>query len=186
MDEMLALIVALSLGQSPAHAEMKLDMKTYFEGESAEAWAFGGLGATSLASGAVLLSRGETAATGAAVPLFAVGLVQLALGIAQGIRTPPQILSLETQLSKNPKDYARAERSRMERVMSGFAVYKAIEVGLFFGGVGLAGVGGVVRSDFALGAGFSLALESLAMLILDFFAEARGRAYETALVGFRF
>ena len=182
----LALIVAMSLGQSPMMTSMQMDMKTYFEGESAEAWAFGGLGVTSIAAGAVLLSRKETASAGASVPLFAVGLIQLALGIGLWIRTPPQVAALETQLTKSPKEYALAERTRMERVMRGFAVYKAVEVGLFFGGVGLAGVGGVVRSDFALGAGFSLALESLAMLILDFFAEARGRAYETALVGFRF
>ena len=38
----------------------------------------------------------------------------------------------------------------------------------------------------ALGAGLSLTVEALAMLILDFFAEARGHAYESALLGFRF
>lgn len=178
----LALIVAVSLGQSP----MNTDMKAYFEGETAESWAFSGLGAVSLGAGAVLLSRGESSSVGASVPLFAVGLIQLALGIGLWIRTPPQVAALEAQLAKSPGEYARAERTRMERVMRGFAVYKAVEVGLFFGGVGLAGVGGVMKSDFALGAGFSLALEALAMLILDFFAEARGRAYETALVGFKF
>lgn len=180
----LALIVAVSLGQSPLHT----DMKTYFEGETAESWAFAGLGGLSIGSGAILLSRGEQASAGASVPLFAVGLIQLALGIGLWLRTPPQVAALESQLNKSPKEYALAERTRMERVMRGFGVYKAIEVGLFFGGVSLAGVGGVMKSDFALGAGagFSLALEALAMLILDFFAEARGKAYESALLGFKF
>jgi hypothetical protein len=179
---MLALILAVSLGQS----SMQVDMKTYFEGETAEAWAFTGLGAVSLGSGAVLLSRGERGSIGASIPLFAVGLIQLVLGIGLWMRTPPQVAALESQLTKNPGEYVKAERTRMERVMRGFGLYKAVEVGLFFGGVGLAGVGGVVKSDFALGSGFSLALEALAMLILDFFAEARGRAYESALVGFKF
>lgn len=178
----LALILALSLGQSP----MQTDMRTYFAGESAEAWAFGGLGAASIGSGVVLLTRGDAATSGASVPLFAVGLIQLVLGIGLWARTPAQVVGLESQLAASPEAYALAERTRMARVMRGFAVYKAVEIGLFFGGVGLAGIGGVAKSDFALGAGFSLAVEALAMLILDFFAEARGNAYESALLGFKF
>lgn len=120
------------------------------------------------------------------MPLFAVGLIQLVLGIELWVRTPSQVTALEAQLAQSPGASAIAERSLMARMMRGFAIYKAVEVGLFFGGVGLAGVGGVAKSDFALGAGFSLMAEALAMLILDFFAEARGTAYEAALLGFRF
>lgn len=171
----LALILAISFGQTdPA------PMRTYFAGESAEAWAFCGLGAASLGSGVALLTRDTDAARGASVPLFAVGLIQLVLGVGLAARTPGQVAALEAQ-----GDFAPGERTRMARVMRGFAVYKAVEVGLFFGGVGFAGIGGVAKSDFALGAGFSLAAEALAMLILDFFAEARGRAYQSAL-GFTF
>jgi hypothetical protein len=172
----LALILAISFGQT-GHEPMR----TYFQGEAAEAWAFDGLGVASIGSGVLLVTRGTDATRGASVPLFAVGLIQLVLGIGLGARTPGQVAALEAQA-----DYAPAERTRMARVMRGFGLYKAIEVGLFFGGVGLAGVGGVAKSDFALGAGLSLGVEALAMLILDFFAEARGRTYESALLGFRF
>ena len=178
----LALILSISLGQAP----MQADLRTYFAGESAEAWAFGGLGAASIGAGALLFTRGTDAGRGASVPLFAVGLIQLVLGVGLWARTPAQVASLEAQLAAAPGDYALAERTRMARVMRGFGVYKAVEVGLFFGGLGLAGVGGVAKSDFALGAGLSLTVEALAMLILDFFAEARGHAYESALLGFRF
>lgn len=178
----LALLLAISLAQNPMAAEMK----TYFAGEAAEAWAFVGLGAASIGSGVALLTRSSQAAAGASVPLFAVGLIQLVLGVGLWVRTPGQVAALDAQLAQSPGAYAVAERTRMARVMRGFGVYKAVEVGLFFGGVGLAGVGGVAKSDFALGAGFSLAAEALVMLILDFFAEARGTAYESALLGFRF
>ena len=178
----LALILAISLGQEP----MRLDMKTYFAGEAAEAWAFGGLGAASIGSGIFLLTRGNDATRGASAPLFAVGLIQLVLAIGLCVRTPGQVAALEAQLIASPGAYAQAERTRMARVMRGFAVYKAVEVGLFFGGLGLAGIGGVAKSDFALGAGLCLTVEALAMLILDFFAEARGHVYESALLGFRF
>lgn len=179
----LALALSLALAQSP---QMHADLKTYFAGESSEAWAFSGLGVASLGSGVALVTRGTDGARGASVPLFAVGLIQLVLGVGLWLRTPAQVAALEAQLDASPGTYAQAERTRMARVMRGFAAYKAIEVGLFFGGVGLAGAGGVTKSDFALGAGFSLAAEALAMLVLDFFAELRGHTYESALLGFRF
>lgn len=181
----LALILAISLGQAPTEP-MRRDLHHYFAGEAVEAWAFGGLGAASIGAGVVLLTRGTDGARGASVPLFAVGLIQLVLGVGLWARTPGQVAALDTQLSASPGEYARSERTRMARVMRGFALYKAVEVGLCFGGIGLAGIGGVTRSDFALGAGLSLAVEALAMLILDFFAEARGTTYEGALLGFRF
>ncbi len=181
----LALVLSLALGQAPVEV-MRGDMTAYFAGEATEAWAFGGLGLASIGSGLALVTRGTDVARGGSVPLFAVGLIQLVLGVGLWIRTPPQVAALDAQLGATPALFAEAERTRMARVMRGFAVYKAVEVGLFFGGLGLAGVGGVAKSDFALGAGFSLAAEALAMLILDFFAEARGHAYESALLGFKF
>lgn len=180
-----ALILLISLGQSPQEPGREA-LRTYFAGESAEAWAFGGLGLGSIGAGLALVTRGEQVTSGAAVPLFAVGLIQLVLGIGLWVRTPAQVAGLEAQLTRSPPEYRLAESTRMARVMRGFAVYKAVEVGLFFGGVGLAGVGGVSRSEFALGAGLSLAAEALVMLILDFYAEARGHAYESALLGLRF
>lgn len=178
-----ALALSLCVAQPPVDA-LRGDLKHYFAGESSEAWAFTGLGVGSLGVGAGLFAEGSPRMQGAAVPLFAVGLLQLVLGVGLWIRTPPQVAALDAQLTSNPADVVRAERARMSRVMRGFGLYKATEVALFFGGVGLAGVGGVTRTDFALGAGLSLAAEALVMLLLDFYAEARGHAYEGALLRF--
>lgn len=184
----LALVLGLALSQTPlTPAEaMRGDMRRYFAGESAEGWAFGGLGLVSLGSATGLVLGGSDLTRGMSVPLFAVGVIQLGLAIGLFLRTPGQVAGFDAQLGSAPGEYKSGETNRMERVMRGFAIYKAAEVGLFFGGVALSGVGGISRSDFALGAGLTLAAEALVMLILDFYAEGRGRVYQAALAGFRF
>ncbi|MFO0598575.1 MAG: hypothetical protein U0228_24930 [Myxococcaceae bacterium] len=182
----LALVLSLTLSQAPGVEGMQRDLRSYFAGESAEAWAFGGLGLVSLGSGVGLLFGGTGATRGAAVPLLSVGLIQAVLAIGLWVRTPGQVAGLEAQLAADASAYRATEGSRMERVMRGFAVYKAAEVALFFGGLGLSGAGGTLKSDFALGAGFTLAAEALVMLVLDFYAEGRGRLYQAAISGFRF
>lgn len=182
-----ALVVSLCVAQtSPQIEAMRGDLKQYFAGETSEAWAFGGLGLVSVGAGAGFLASGRSDLRGASVPLFAVGLIQLALAIGLWARTPAQVATLETQLTSSPGDYRQVEGARMKRVMQGFAVYKAAEVALFFGGIALSGAGGLGQSDFAVGAGFALAAEAVVMLILDFYAEGRGRLYEAAISGFRF
>lgn len=181
----LTLVLCFSLAQSPVE-QMRGDMKTYFAGESAEGWAFGGLGLVSLGSATGLVLSGSDLTRGMSVPLFAVGIIQLGLAIGLFIRTPGQVASFDAQLTSSPAEYESGETTRMERVMRGFAIYKAAEVGLFFGGVALSGAGGLGKSDFALGAGLMLAAEALVMLILDFYAEGRGRVYQAALSGFTF
>jgi hypothetical protein len=183
----LALVLSLTLAQAPSPVEsMRGDMRRYFAGETAEAWAFGGLGVLSVGAGGGLLLGGRDVTRGASVPLFAVGVIQLALAIGLWVRTPPQVAGFEAQLTAAPQAWREEETKRMEGVMRGFAIYKAAEVGLFFGGLALSGAGGVSQSDFALGAGFALAAEALVMLILDFYAEGRGRLYQAALSGFSF
>lgn len=183
---MLALALTLWLTQTPPVDAMRGDMKRYFAGETAEAWAFGGLGVASIGAGVGFLASSRSDLRGASVPLFAVGLIQLALAIGLWARTPAQVSALDAQLLSAPGEYREVEGARMKRVMQGFALYKAVEVALFVAGVGLSGAGGVGQSDFAVGAGFALAAEALVMLILDFYAEGRGRLYEAAISGFRF
>lgn len=184
----LALLLSLAVSQAPLTPvdAMRGSMHTYFSGESAEGWAFGGLGLVSLGSATGLVLGGSDLTRGMSVPLFAVGIIQLGLAIGLFLRTPGQVAGFDAQLTTNPAEYKTGETTRMERVMRGFAVYKAAEVGLFFGGVALSGAGGISKSDFALGAGITLAAEALVMLILDFYAEGRGRVYQAAISGFTF
>ncbi|MFT3706875.1 MAG: hypothetical protein QM817_04330 [Archangium sp.] len=184
----LALVLGLTLSQTPLTPvdAMRGDMKTYFAGETSEGWAFGGLGLVSVGSATGLLLSNTNLGRGMSVPLFAVGVIQLALAIGLFVRTPGQVAGFDAQLTNAPAEYKTGETTRMERVMRGFAIYKAAEVGLFFGGVALSGAGGISKSDFALGAGITLAAEALVMLILDFYAEGRGRVYQAAISGFTF
>lgn len=179
-----ALVLLLA---TAAHAEpMREQMHDYFDGELRESWAFGGMGLVSLGAGAGLLASGGDLRRGMSIPLLVVGLLQLGLGVGLRVRTPCQVAALDEQLARSPGEYATHERERMRRVNRGFPIYTAVEASLFFLGVGLAGAGGIVNSDFALGAGITLALEAAAMLVLDYFAALRGARYEAALLGFRF
>lgn len=161
-------------------------MHHYFEGEMNERWAFGGLGLASVGAGVGLASAGRPATVGAAVPLLAVGVIQLALGIGLWVRTPGQVAALDAQLDGDLKAFITAERLRMARVNRGFVLYKIFETSLFFAGAGLAGVGGITSTDSLFGAGLALAGEALVMLVLDLFAETRGQGYERALGIFTF
>lgn len=187
MRRSLLMLALLQAGIAVAQEVTPRDtMHRYFEGEMNERWAFGGLGLASVGAGIGLATAGKPATIGAAVPLLAVGVIQLALGIGLWVRTPGQVAALDAQLDGDLKGFVLAERLRMARVNRGFALYKIIETSLFFAGAGLAGVGGITSTESLFGAGLALAGEALAMLVLDLFAQARGQGYERALGTFTF
>lgn len=167
-------------------AELQARLHTYFDGELAESWAFGSFGAAGVGLGAWLWSTGTELHRGEALPLFAVGLLQLGLAVGLRLRTPGQVRALDEGLHFALADTVRAERLRMRRVNQGFPLYAAAEVALGFAGVASTAFGLKTHQDFATGVGIALALEAAVMLFLDQLAEARGLRYESALLGFRF
>jgi hypothetical protein len=78
---------------SEARAETMLnEIDTYFQAERAESLLFMVFGLLAIAASVVLLWRyGDAMSTGLAIPLVAVGLVQLAVGGGVCVRTPAQV-----------------------------------------------------------------------------------------------
>lgn len=160
-------------------------MREYFEGETRESFAFMGFGAAALGAGLPLFVLHGDVGRPLSIPLMAVGLVELVLGIGLWVRTPAQVERLSAQLHDDPAGYQEAERKRMRAVMGGFQLYRAIELTLATTGVFMAGLGWVKGEPTVLGVGVGLGLQAVVLLALDHFAEGRGNRYAALLADFR-
>lgn len=180
---MTALVVAAVLSGAPA-PEMDSKMKEYFAGEMSESYVWSGLGLAGVAAAVPLFVADDSIGRPASVPIFVLGLVQLALGIGLYVRTPGQVERLSAQLKSDPAGYAAAERKRMRGVNRGFSIYRPVELGILTVGLGLVAGGGLGRSDTAIGVGLGLIVESLLFLVLDHYADDRGAWYEAVLRDF--
>jgi hypothetical protein len=156
---------------------MSQQMHGYFDGELREAAVFAGLGAGSGYAGGVLLAHATDASRAAAVPVLAVGVIQLAAGLGLLIRTGAQVRDLDTQIAGQPAAFGSEELARMETVAFWFDVYRTVEATLLVGGAGTAALGAVLEEDLAIGAGLGLASQAAVMLVLDAFAEDRADRY---------
>ena len=116
---------------------------------------------------------------GAAYPLAAVGLIQLAVGGAVFLRTDAQVRALSDQLLRDAARYRERELARMRKVMANFRLYRAAEIALLAAALVALLVPG--RSQFVRSAAVGLAIQSALLLVLDLFAERRGRDYEADL-----
>lgn len=181
--------VAEPLAPSPEAVDatlMRERLTRYFAGEQRTGVFAASFGLLSLGAGIGLWAAGGRLERGAAVPLWVMGTLQLALGLALSLRTPRQVKRLDAQLTDAPAELAAAERERMHRVNSRWWLYRAVEVSVAFSGILVAGAGGATDTSAAVGVGFALVGEALVMLLIDHFAEARAGEYESALLGFRF
>lgn len=155
----------------------------YFEGERQAGLLCAALGAASLGAALWAWRHGD-AFRWAMVPLLAVGLVQLGVGVGLTLRTPPQVAALERDLASGAADApaARArELARMERVSKSFRLIEAAEVALLVAGA----VVTLALRERATWVGIAMALciEAAVMLAFDVFAEERAHAYLRWLSG---
>jgi hypothetical protein len=112
-------------------------------------------------------------------PLAAIAAIQLAVGGTVLLRTDRQVAALEARLAADPVGFRAEEGARMERVMGGFRLYKAVEIALLAAGIGLALA--FPRREGPYAAGIGLLVQAALMLVLDLFAEKRGRNYLDAI-----
>jgi hypothetical protein len=149
---------------------------TYFEAERAESALFliVGLLALGVAAWGTWRSRRPWLA-GAAWPLTAVALVQITVGASIWLRSPHDAARVHQIVQLAPQRLYSEEIPRMRQVMANFEIYRSLEIGLLATGLLLAAM--TARRPAWRGAGLGLALQAALMLLLDFFAEARGRTY---------
>lgn len=151
-------------------------MIKYFTAERQESLLFMLVGATALAVGVYFLMKmKQPFFTGMAYPLMVVALIQLTVGTTVYLRSPKDIVRVEHIMAKEPARIASEEIPRMHVVMKNFVIYRYVEMFLLLTGIGLA----LWMAPHTLwkGVGVGLAIQAAFMLLLDFFAEQRGKHY---------
>ena len=114
---------------------------------------------------------------GMAIPLTLIGIVQMAVGTTVSRRSDRQAEDLEKLLSEDSAEFSRQEAPRMAAVMRSFVLYRWVEIGIVAMGLILILLNREVNFWKGLGAG--MFAQAVIMLLFDFFAEKRGRAYST-------
>ncbi len=182
----LAALLSIAAALHSAHAEAADDIaeeaiETYFDLELKGAAAVGGVGVGSAYIAGSLFANGSDLARGAAIPIVAVGALQVAVSSVILIRTRSQVAALKKQHREDPAGFATDELARMQGINFWFDVYKAVEIGLL--GVGVAGIvaGALDDRDMLLGAGIGLSTQSVIMLAVDLIAEASADGYTEKL-----
>ncbi len=161
-----------------AERAMLAELVRYFAAEKQESLLFVAAGLAALVAAALLL-RGSGPYRAMAWPLAAVAAIQLAVGGTVLLRTDRQVAGLEARLAANPAGFRDLEAARMERVMAGFRLYKAVEIALLAAGIALCLA--FPRREGWYAAGIGLLVQAALMLVLDLFAEKRGRDYLDAV-----
>jgi uncharacterized membrane protein len=152
------------------------EIQTYFRAERMESLIFLCIGIVSLLLSAWFWwSLKKSFYEGMSWPLIGVGLIQVLVGTGIYFRTPSDIKKAELYLTENKNGVRSAEIPRMETVMRNFVVYRYVELSLAL--LGLALIFIYHDPGFWKGFGAGLFAQAILMLILDRFAESRGKTY---------
>lgn len=151
----------------------------YFQAEQAESLLFVAIGLVAVAASLFFLLRyGDAMSKGLAIPLIAVGLIQIVVGGSVYLRTPQQLSALKIQQTNAGAKFKAVETARMATVMTNFKIYKIIEVGFIV--VGLTMVL-MIEQPYWLGVGMGMLVQGALMLPTDITAEQRGAVYQHAV-----
>jgi hypothetical protein len=110
-----------------------------------------------------------------AYPLIAIALIQIVVGSSVYFRSPKDILRVEQIVQTEQQKIQTEEIPRMEIVMKNFVIYRWVEIALLF--VGIIFFFYFRPISISKGIGLGLSIQSGFMLLLDFFAESRGKVY---------
>ncbi|MEO6253642.1 MAG: hypothetical protein ABIO79_10065 [Ferruginibacter sp.] len=116
---------------------------------------------------------------GFAIPLLAIGLIQMIVGYTVYARTDKQKAGIAYNIGMEPVSFVKhTELPRMKKVMKNFVIYRWVEIAFILAGLVLIFL---YRSDpaktFWYGLGIALTMQALIMLGADYFAEKRGKVY---------
>ena len=120
---------------------------------------------------------------GAAIPLLAIGLIQIVVGYPVYCRTDKQKSDIAYNMGMEPVAYVtQTELPRMKPVMKNFIIYRWVEIVFIITGLVLIFL---FKSNpdksFWYGFGVALAIQAVIMLGADYFAEKRGKVYTEEL-----
>jgi uncharacterized membrane protein len=120
---------------------------------------------------------------GAAIPLLAIGLIQIAVGYSVYSRTDKQKANIAYNIGMEPVAYVKqTEQPRMKTVMKNFVIYRWVEIAFIITGLVLIFLFRLNPDrSFWYGFGVALAIQAIIMLGADYFAEKRGKLYVNEL-----
>ena len=158
----------------------------YFSGEKQESLLFLIVGFVAVLLAVVFwffIKTNPSFYKGAAIPLLAIGLIQMTVGYTVYSRTDDQQKDIAYKIGMDPVSLVKqTELPRMKKVMKNFVIYRWIEIAFIFAGLVLIFL---FRTDsdktFWYGLGIALALQAVIMLGADYFAEKRGKVYTEEL-----
>ena len=120
---------------------------------------------------------------GAAIPILAIGLIQMVVGYSVYSRTDKQRTEIAYNTGMEPVSYVKhTEFPRMKKVMKNFIIYRWVEIAFIITGLVLIFLFRLnADKTFWYGFGVALAIQAVIMLGADYFAEQRGKVYTEEL-----
>ena len=120
---------------------------------------------------------------GAAIPLIAIGLIQIVVGYTVYSRTDKQKAGIAYNIGIEPVSFVKqTELPRMKKVLKSFVIYRWVEIALIITGLVLIFLFRLnPGKTFWYGLGVALAIQAVIMLGADYFAEQRGKMYTEEL-----
>jgi multidrug transporter EmrE-like cation transporter len=155
----------------------------YFNAEKSESLLFILVGVVAvLLSAYFFIKVKQPFYSGMAYSFIAIALIQLIVGSSVYFRSPKDIIRVNQIVQTDVTKIKTEEIPRMETVMKNFALYRWVEIALVVLGVAMF----LYFQPMTLlkGVGLGLAIQSSFMLLLDFFAESRGKVYMNYLQSF--
>jgi hypothetical protein len=151
-------------------------IEKYFNAEKYESLLFVFVGLAAIAGSIYFLIKiKHPFYTGMVFPLIGIALIQIIVGSTVYFRSPKDISRVNQIVQTNKSAINSEEIPRMQVVMKNFIVYRWIEIALIIIGIILYFY--FQPQPLWKGIGLGLSIQSSFMLLLDYFAESRGKAY---------
>ena len=148
----------------------------YFNEEKKESTVFLFIGFLTIAISIFYLTvKNELFFNGISYAFIAIGMVQLVVGLTIYRRSDMDTVRVNHYIEREKMNIKDLEIPRMEMVLKNFVSYRWAEMVLIVVGILFVFLFG--QKSLGRGLGIGLALQSFIMLILDYFAEKRGKEY---------
>ncbi len=184
------LVAGLAQGAEPttefkaslSREQIALFMRNDGRGEGLSVIPFATMGTATVLSGSLLLATDNKVAQGAAWPLIGFGALEIIGGLVFAVRSASQTRELDALLASDPAEFARVEQKRVYRIRDRFQpILLVAEAVICVGGGAMATAGAVSHRDTLTGVGIGIAIQGLALFLIDWAVLDRARAYATAL-----
>ncbi|HQU55975.1 MAG: hypothetical protein R2796_02395 [Chitinophagaceae bacterium] len=164
----------------------KKDIETYFLAEKKESYWFVIIGILSELTALVFFFfLHSTCFTGAAIPIFMIGSILGIVGYTVYKRSDEDRKRNVYAYDMNPSELKNVEWPRMQTVMQNFKLYRYLEIIFLLIGIFLLlFFYADAKNVFWKGFGIGLSAMALIALVVDYFAEQRGKIYFKGLTSF--